>query len=116
MQLRHNIVVQQLQILGAGNRIANNNENTESISLDNSQTATLYPNPNNGSMNIDYNIKEDARLEIMDITGKLVVTYNLPATGTTLQIKNNYLQNGMYLYRVISNDKLIKLGKFVVMQ
>lgn len=67
-------------------------------------------------MTLDYSVKEDASLEIMDITGKLVVTYNMPATGTNMQIKNNYLQNGMYLYRVISKDKLIKIGKFVVMQ
>ncbi|MEO8761335.1 MAG: T9SS type A sorting domain-containing protein [Bacteroidia bacterium] len=84
--------------------------------MDKGESINLYPNPNNGTMNIDYSVKEDASLEIMDITGKLVVTYNMPATGTNIQIKNNYLQNGMYLYRVISNDKLIKIGKFVVMQ
>ncbi|MEO8761336.1 MAG: T9SS type A sorting domain-containing protein [Bacteroidia bacterium] len=80
----------------------------------NNQKVKLYPN--NGSMTLDYSVKEDASLEIMDITGKLVVTYNMPATGTNMQIKNNYLQNGMYLYRVISKDKLIKISKFVVMQ
>jgi hypothetical protein len=76
----------------------------------------VYPNPNNGSMMLDYTIKDDARLEMTDITGNLVGIYNLPATGTNLQIQNNNLQSGMYLYRVISNNIIIKQGKIVVMK
>ena len=80
------------------------------------QTVNLYPNPNNGTMMLDYSINDDARLEITDITGNLVGAYNLPATGTTMKVQSNNLQNGMYLYRVISNNVVIKLGKIVVMQ
>ncbi len=81
------------------------------------QTVNLYPNPNNGTMMLDYSIKDDAHLEITDITGNLVGTYYLPATGTTMKIQSDNLQNGMYLYRVISNyNVIIKLGKIVVMQ
>ena len=76
----------------------------------------LYPNPNNGTMMLDYSINDDASLEITDITGNLVGTYNLPATETTMKVQSNNLQNGMYLYRVISNNVVIKLGKIVVMQ
>jgi hypothetical protein len=76
----------------------------------------IYPNPNNGSMTLEYSINNDARLEIMDITSTLVGTYNLPVTSNTIQIKNDNLQNGIYLYRVISNNAVIKQGKIVVMQ
>jgi len=60
----------------------------------------LYPNPNNGTMMLDYSINDDASLEITDITGNLLGTYNLPATETTMKVQSNNLQNGMYLYRV----------------
>ena len=76
----------------------------------------IYPNPNNGSMMLDYNLKNDAHLEITDITGNLLRTYILPATETTTQIQNNNLQSGMYLYRVISNNAVIKQGKIVIMK
>ena len=79
-------------------------------------TIKLYPNPNNGNMSIAYNLTENARLEITNVTGNIVAGYSMPVTSNTLQIKNNDLQNGIYFYRVLSNDKLIKLGKFVVMQ
>jgi hypothetical protein len=95
-------------------------ENTSGITTVNAspiQTVSLYPNPNNGTMMLDYSINDDAHLEITDITGNLVGTYNLPATGTTMKVQSNNLQNGMYLYRVISsNNAVIKLGKIVVMQ
>jgi hypothetical protein len=93
-------------------------ENTAGISnATENQKVNLYPNPNNGTMMLDYSINTDARLEIMDITGNLVGTYNLPATGTTIKVQNDNLQNGMYLYRVISNNNtIIKIGKIVVMQ
>ena len=93
-------------------------QNTASINntVSKQQSVSLYPNPNNGSMSIEYNIKKDAYLEMMDITGNLVGTYNLPAAGNILQVKNENLQNGVYLYRVISNNAVIKQGKIVVMQ
>jgi type IX secretion system substrate protein len=82
----------------------------------NGTTGNLYPNPNNGSMTLDYNLKNDAVMEITDITGNLVATYVLPATETTMQVQNNNLQNGMYMYRIISNNAIIKQGKIVVMK
>ena len=55
-------------------------------------------------------------MEISDLTGNLVGIYPMPATENTIQVKNNYLQNGVYFYRVICNDAVIKLGKIVIMQ
>ncbi len=101
-----------------GSNTSSRIQNTSGITADVApiQTVNLYPNPNNGTMMLDYSINDDARLEITDITGNLVGTYNLPATGTTMKVQSNNLQNGMYLYRVISNNVVIKLGKIVVMQ
>ena len=76
----------------------------------------LFPNPNNGTMSLTYNLHTDAVMEISDLTGNLVGIYPMPATENTIQVKNNYLQNGVYFYRVICNDAVIKLGKIVIMQ
>jgi hypothetical protein len=102
---------------GAGS-VSSRTENTSSGIINTApiQTVNLYPNPNNGTMMLDYSINDDASLEITDITGNLLGTYNLPATETTMKVQSNNLQNGMYLYRVISNNVVIKLGKIVVMQ
>ena len=100
---------------GSGARAAN----TEGIETEGGITNNnirLYPNPNNGSMMLEYSIKGDARLLISDFTGNLVGAYDMPATENSIEVKNNYLQNGVYMYRIISNDILIKVGKIVVMQ
>ena len=97
-------------------RIENTSAITNKANQSITSTINLYPNPNNGSMILGYNLKNDASLEITDITGNLVGTYILPATETTMQVQNNNLQNGMYLYRVISNNTIIKQGKIVVMK
>ena len=76
----------------------------------------LYPNPSNGNISIEYYLHTDAVIEITDITGNLVGSYYMSATETTIQVQNNYLQSGVYLYKVISNDNIIKLGKIIVMQ
>jgi hypothetical protein len=79
-------------------------------------TINLFPNPNNGSMTLEYKIGKDAHLEIVDLNGNLVETYNLPATENHLEIKNEQLINGVYLYRIISNNTVVKFGKVVVMK
>ncbi|MGZ3862718.1 MAG: T9SS type A sorting domain-containing protein, partial [Bacteroidia bacterium] len=79
-------------------------------------TFNLYPNPNNGNLFLDYIIGKDANLEIVDINGNLVGTYNLPTTRTRVEVRNENLQNGVYLYRIISNNNMIKFGKIVVMK
>ena len=76
----------------------------------------IFPNPNNGNMYIAYNLTENARLEITNVTGNIVGIYNMPAANTTLQIKSNDLSNGIYFYRVMCNDAMIKLGKIVIIQ
>lgn len=104
--------------VSSNDRVANSNEQS-SLSVTNTVNNTrinLYPNPNNGSMQVDYLIKDDAHMEMMDITGNIVGTYNLPANGTTIQLQNDNLQSGVYLYRIISNNTVIKQGKIVVMR
>jgi hypothetical protein len=76
----------------------------------------LYPNPSSDNVTINYNIVTDAVIEITDVTGNLVGTYNLPVSGTIIQIKNDNLPSGVYMYRIIANNTVIKLGKIVIIK
>jgi len=96
--------------------ISSVNKTTAITSVTENQTINLYPNPNNGSMTLAYNINKDAVLEITDISGKLVDKYDLSAAFKIIEIKNDKLQNGVYLYSVISNGNMLKAGKIVIMK
>ena len=82
----------------------------------NNEQLIIYPNPTTGTIFLAYNLHTDAVMQLSDLSGNLVGAYDMPATETSIQVKNNYLQNGVYMYRIISNDILIKVGKIVVMQ
>ncbi|MGZ3863811.1 MAG: T9SS type A sorting domain-containing protein [Bacteroidia bacterium] len=77
---------------------------------------SLYPNPNSGSMTLEYSMKENGILEITDISGKLVGKYNLPVNSSKIQIINDDLQNGIYLYRIMGDNNILKTGKIAVMK
>jgi len=82
----------------------------------NNYSINLYPNPNNGSMTLSYSMKEDARIEITDITGNLIATYNMPASTSNIQVKNDNLPAGVYMYRIMGINTIIKLGKIVIIK
>jgi hypothetical protein len=91
----------------SANGIGNNNSNTY---------INVHPNPNNGNMFVNYNITTTAVMEIVDLNGNLVGTYNLSVTSTQIEMKNDKLQSGIYLYRIISNNTVVKFGKVVIMK
>jgi len=95
------------------NRLASVN----SAAIEKAQSIMVYPNPNNGSMTFSYKIKDDARLDISDLNGKLVGTYNLPAANYRFEVKNNNLKDGVYFYRISdAKNTVIKIGKIIVIQ
>jgi len=61
---------------------------------------TVYPNPNNGNFSVNYNLKEEAVLEVLDIVGNLISTYSLKYTENKIEIGSNKLENGIYFIRV----------------
>jgi type IX secretion system substrate protein len=100
--------------MGGGDRVQNTT-GAQQLTVNKKQNVNLYPNPNNGSMSVEYKVSKDAYLEITDINGNLVGKYNLPALGTKIDIRNDNLNNGVYLYRVI-NDVVVSTGKVVIMK
>jgi hypothetical protein len=73
----------------------------------------VYPNPTNGILNIAISseLAGNTSIEVYDALGKLVVKETL--TNETTTINTSKLTDGMYVYKVINNNKAIKIGKIV---
>ena len=78
----------------------------------------LYPNPNNGSMILDYDLGNytNAKVNVFDITGKVISTYKLSDTKGILQMNEQNLNNGVYFYRILIGEKIIKTDKIVIIK
>lgn len=61
----------------------------------------LYPNPVNDIITIETNSVDNAKLNVFDVTGNIIISKELKTTLTKLNISN--LPVGVYLFR-ISND------------
>lgn len=78
----------------------------------------LYPNPNNGNMQLDYELNnaEKGTLVIVDAMGKKISEYTIPNDKNTLSINESTLVNGIYFYRITVNSKIIKSGKLLIIK
>ncbi|HEX8517876.1 MAG TPA: T9SS type A sorting domain-containing protein [Bacteroidia bacterium] len=78
----------------------------------------LYPNPNNGEMVLDYELSEgqSGSFTLYDITGRVISTYNLISTNTSLSIKEDELVNGIYFYTVRIDGQIKKSNKVIIMK
>jgi hypothetical protein len=74
---------------------------------------SVYPNPNNGLINISLTseLAQHSSLEIYDAIGKLVVKQVLANELNAINISN--LNNGIYLFKVLNNSNIIKIGKLI---
>jgi Secretion system C-terminal sorting domain/NHL repeat len=75
----------------------------------------IYPNPTKNELTIEYNLpaKEDATIQITDITGRLVITKNLSSNHQKEIIGIGGLSPGVYLYRVVQGGNTIAAGRVV---
>jgi hypothetical protein len=73
----------------------------------------IFPNPTNGILNISISteLAGNTSIEVYDALGKLVIKDLLSTETTTLNTLK--LIDGMYVYKIINNNKAIKIGKIV---
>ena len=64
---------------------------------------TLYPNPSSGVFTIQSNIRLNGQVEIYDIVGKQISTFNINAKSKAFDISG--LAHGDYIIRIITKDK-----------
>jgi hypothetical protein len=86
-------------------------------SVEKEEVVIIHPNPASDYFQMTYSLKQNAVMTIYDVSGKLVGKHSLNASQTMAEIKNEKLQNGIYLYRIITNTgNQLKTGKIVVMK
>lgn len=80
-------------------------------------TATVFPNPANESINLVYDLKNNAEvtISVMDIQGRVVQSMNEAQTagGQRVEMNVSELSAGTYFYNIQSGEQTIN-GKFVV--
>lgn len=78
---------------------------------------SIYPNPSNGSITVDYNSNADTNLEffVIDVTGKVLQMDKAEAIkgANAYQFDLNKLSNGIYFLR-ISNGAEVTHAKFLI--
>lgn len=89
------------------NRLANVNETQEVLS---SQIA-VFPNPSNGNLVVNTNVKE-CIFEVFDLIGKKVFSKKLIEGESKLDFST--LSSGTYLYKISNNGSTIKSDKLIL--
>ncbi len=86
--------------------------------LEQENSFVLYPNPNNGSMNLMYQLKtvQKAVLSIYDVTGKLIFKKELNANYTRMEIDLKEIKEGMYYYKIENADIILKTDKLIIIK
>ena len=78
----------------------------------------LYPNPNDGNFQIDYQLSEGEKgnFTIFDIMGKMLLSYNLVSEKNTLKISESALNNGLYFYKIIIDNNVVITDKLLIIK
>jgi len=76
----------------------------------------VFPNPNNGTVNIavpeSFKAENNPILKIYELNGAVVMEKNLDAENP-IQVNITDLSNGFYIYELSTKDKVISSGKFI---
>jgi len=73
----------------------------------------LYPNPNNGKVFFDYDLPKEGLLELYDLQGRLMDSYQLLMNNSEMVLGLEDFVEGMYLYRLSSEGRILKSGKIL---
>lgn len=86
--------------------------------VNNNTLFNLYPNPNNGIMQLDYKLGNygAAKFNLFDIAGKLIQSKNIDTNEDNISINEQNLNNGVYFYHILVEEKTIKTDKIVIIK
>jgi hypothetical protein len=83
----------------------------------NQMSIKVFPNPSNGLIFINYQSSFNFFVEFSDLLGSVIFRHDLSASRSNSQIYNDKLQNGVYLYRIVTESgSQLKTGKIVVLK
>ena len=78
---------------------------------------SAYPNPSNTSTTIKYDLKGDvtkASIKIYNLLGSVIKEMKVTNTSGTITVSTAELEQGIYFYSIVANDKSIVTRKLVV--
>jgi len=90
-------------------------DDTNSITENNTSSFNLFPNPNNGSFNIEFKGTEGMlSIDVLNLDGRIVASESLVAnTGSRVDM-NLDLASGVYMIRMIDENGKAKVQRFIV--
>jgi hypothetical protein len=76
---------------------------------------SLYPNPANNNVVVKYAINktEDDKLLVSDVLGNIVIERKIIKANGTLQLNTSQLNKGVYVCRLVCNNKQVSVNKFL---
>lgn len=91
----------------AGSPIVRGNTCTSLTTLSNSSfevanNIKMYPNPTNNFVMVEVSNLTNAKLQVVDITGKILMNQSLNASSNTINVQQ--LPSGIYFFKVVSNE------------
>lgn len=80
--------------------------------FDFANSISLFPNPSNDFITIQSKTEEINSVEIIDISGKLIESYNFQKKTIQLDVSN--IHAGMYLVKIVSNQQKTVYKKLII--
>ena len=98
-----------------GNRLMNT-ANTETAASPSTAKGKWYPNPAKDEVNYEIQLSDEqsGQIVIIDLMGKEHASSPLNRGSNKLSFDVKMLPNGIYFYRVMVNNKLHEVNKFII--
>lgn len=88
---------------------------TSITEIENNFHFNIFPNPNNGNFSVSYSLPENksGRIEIFDVTDKIIYSQPLPQSTITQNFSLPKLANGIY-YCILKTDSQTICKKIII--
>lgn len=79
---------------------------------------SLFPNPTNNTVTVTYTLPKDcqAKLEILDIFGKLILSQNISTESKSLHLSTENLAAGTYTVTVNCADAILNKQRLIIIK
>lgn len=84
--------------------------------IENVNESVIYPNPSNGTFTVYLNENKWGKMNITDLTGKLIYTSNCNAGKNSIDLNTLNLSSGVYLISVLDDAKTLVLQKKLIIE
>lgn len=91
-----------------------NNTTGISNSQESSQKILAYPNPTQGVTNIKLNNENKAQIDLIDPTGRTILSQEIPAYSNTVQLNLSNIKSGIYQLVITEKEKInyVRIEKY----